>query len=215
MATIASHNQEQPEEGCAEGQKRTFTWGSGSPLTLAKVNDGENPLGVHHAASLRFIEIGGAIHLVIEPRYFFTTDGYNPVGGKKSGRYSVQWGNRESNRTVLRRMLMWPRIVSRGQMEVILRTGGPEPIKVATAPLHGRCPRGILGDAKDIQSLLEGEAAGEVEQDDELDAIAAEHVLVELGADDDQFSGDDSGEEDDVGSEEPLLLENDEQELPF
>lgn len=158
------------------GEERSFSWGKGKPLTLAKVTEGESPLGVHHAAVMRFVGLGGELHLLIEPRYFFTTDGHNPVEGPRAGRYSVKWGSREGNRTVLRRMLMWPRILAAGSSVAALPTGGPEPIQLSFAPRHGRSNQGILGDTKDVQTLLEGEQAGEVWEGDDLERIAAEHI---------------------------------------
>ena len=175
----------------APGQSRTFSWGKGAPLTIAKVTEGEKPLGVHHAASMRFIIVDDEMHLLVEPKYFFTTDGYNPVPGRQAGRYSVQWGNREGNRVVLRRLLMWPRLLAGGPGDVLLRTGGSEQIKVAAAPRFGRTNQGVLGDDKDVQSLLQGTDAGEVlEGEDDLDAVAADHRRGTLAADDEEDSSD-------------------------
>jgi hypothetical protein len=157
------------------GEQRAFSWGRGAPLTLAKVTEGNRRLGVHHAAAMRFICLDAELHLLIEPRYFFTTDGYNPVEGAKAGRYSVQWGSKEGNRTVLRRLLMWPRILAAGSTAVSLRTGGTEVLEVSVTPTHGRSNQGILGDDKDVQSLLEGGEAGEIFETDDLEALAAEH----------------------------------------
>lgn len=169
----------------SNGKKRVFSWGKGAPVTLAKVTSGNSPLGVHHAASMRFIEIGNKLYLLVEPRYVFTTDGFGRVDRKKAGRYSVRWGGREGNYTVLRRTLMWPRILSEGRNEVTLRTGGPESVRVAVMPLGGRSNQGILGDAKDIRYLLQADSAGEVFEDgDELDAVGEEYLHSELDADD-------------------------------
>lgn len=195
-----------------EGEPRTFSWGKGVPLTLAKLSTGDNPLGIHHAASMRFIEIGTQLHLLVEPRYYFTTDGFNRVDAKKSARYSVRWGSRERNRTVLRRALMWPRILSGGNTEARLPTGGPDPVRVSTAPRFGRCNRGILGDEKDVQSLLGAVAAGEVlESTVELDAVVDE---VRTGRVDDSLDDRDQVglESDDLDGGQPL---DHNPELPF
>lgn len=160
----------------SKGETREFSWGKGAKLTLAKITSGGNPLGVHHAARMRFIEIASRLHLLVQPCYFFTTDGINRVERKKAGRYSVRWGGREGNRTVLRRTLMWPRILSRGAHEITLPTGGPEPIKIATTPRYGRSNQGILGDSMDVQGLLEAESAREVSSElDDLDEVAADY----------------------------------------
>lgn len=170
----------------SEGETREFSWGKGPKLTLAKISSGSSPLGVHHAARMRFIDIAGTLHLLVQPCYFFTTDGINRVEKQKAGRYSIQWGGREGNRTVLRRTLMWPRILSQGRLEVALGTGGLEPIKIATTPRFGRSNRGILGDSIDVQGLLEAESAGEIlDELQDLDAVGAEyrHALVQDGLD--------------------------------
>lgn len=160
----------------SEGETRYFSWGRGSKLTLAKITGGSRPLGVHHAARMRFIEIAGRLHLLVQPCYFFTTDGKNRVSARKAGRYSVRWGGREGNRTVLRRTLMWPRILSEGSDEIMLPTGGPEPIRIATTPRYGRCNQGILGDSIDLQHLLEADSVCDVlTEADDLDAIASEY----------------------------------------
>ena len=160
----------------SKGEAREFSWGKGAKLTLAKITSGDSPLGVHHAARMRFIEIAGRLHLLVQPCYFFTTDGINRVAKQKAGRYSVRWGGREGNRTVLRRTLMWPRILSRGAHEIALPAGGPEPIKIATIPRYGRSNQGILGDSMDVQGLLEAESAREVPSElDDLDEVAADY----------------------------------------
>ena len=179
----------------SKGETREFSWGKGPKLTLAKISSGDSPLGVHHAARMRFIEIASRLHLLVQPCYFFTTDGINRVEKQKAGRYSVRWGGREGNRTVLRRTLMWPRILSRGAHEIALPTGGPEPIKIATAPRYGRANQGILGDSMDVQGLLEAESARELPGElDDLDEVAADyrHALNDQNGDGD--SGDVSPE---------------------
>lgn len=160
----------------SRGERREFSWGKGRKLTLAKITSGDNPLGVHHAAKMRFIEIAGRLNLLVQPCYFFTTDGRNRAEKRRVGRYSVKWGGREGNRTVLRRTLMWPRILSRGNREVALRTGGPEPIRISTSPQYGRSNQGILGDSMDIQALLETDLAQEIPgETHDLDAVAADY----------------------------------------
>src|SRR6185503_8999548 len=77
---------------------RLFTWGSGKAVTLAKVSKtGESPLGIHRSARMRFILLGDTPHLLIEPGYFFTSDGVTPLEGRQVGILSVKWGGREGN----------------------------------------------------------------------------------------------------------------------
>lgn len=188
---------------CEDGQRRSFTWGSGRTVTLAKVSEkNARRLGVHHSARMRFIALGGRLHLLIEPGWFFTADGLTPIEGRQVGVFSVRWGGRESNDTVLRHTLMWARLLASGQVGVTLPVGGEVPIRVAPLPVYGRVNLGIYGDTTALDRILEGEGAGEVGTglgDEELDQVAAAHeqgLIPEDGeraadADSDEVRGDD------------------------
>lgn len=186
---------------------RLFTWGKGKPITLAKVShSGSQPLGVHRSARMRFVVVGGRLHLLIEPGWFFTTDGITPLEGKQVGVFSVKWGGREGNDTVLRSMLMWPRLLASGGESIVLPTGG-QPIKVAVVPIHGRCNVGLASDVINLDRVLAGESAGEVLEGDELDFIAAAHRAGSIDTDDETFEIADSDGEADAGDvlEDPEL----------
>jgi hypothetical protein len=168
-----------------DGKPRTFSWGRGRPITLAKVSEtGATPLGVHRSARMRFMELGRKLYLLIEPGYFFTSDGVTPLEGRQVGVLSVKWGGREGNDTVLRQLLMWARLLAAGGSSISLPVGGGASIRIAPVPIHGRSNLGILGDAANVERLLAGEEAGEVvgEADtDDLDMVAVAHARGELG----------------------------------
>ncbi|MGI8496496.1 MAG: toll/interleukin-1 receptor domain-containing protein [Gemmatimonadaceae bacterium] len=166
---------------------RTFQWRAGHTIELAKVSEsGVRPLGIHKSARMRFLELGRKLHLLIEPGYFFTTDGVEPLEGRQVGILSVKWGGREGNDTVLRQTLMWARLLAAGNASIVLPVGGGASITVAPVPVHGRSNLGILGDSVDVQRLLVGEDAGEVAAEGdttgELDLVAAAHERGEIEA---------------------------------
>lgn len=188
-----------------EDEVRRFTWGKGKPITLAKVSrTGATPLGVHRSARMRFIAVGGRLHLLIEPGWFFTTDGATPLEGKQVGIFSVKWGGREGNDTVLRNTLMWARLLASGNEAISLPTGGI-PIKVAVIPLHGRCNVGIASDGVNLEHVLSGESAGEVTDVDELDLVASAHRAGSIESGDEEF---DAADREDLTGNDP----NDDQE---
>lgn len=167
-----------------DGKPRAFSWGRGPTIQLAKVSEtGVRPLGVHKSARMRFMELGRKLHLLIEPGYFFTSDGVTPLEGRQVGVLSVKWGGREGNDTVLRQTLMWARLLAAGGSAIVLPVGGGASITVAPFPIHGRTNLGILGDSTHVQRLLSGEAAGEIATEgdiDDLDIVAAAHERGEL-----------------------------------
>jgi hypothetical protein len=189
---------------------RQFTWGKGKPITLAKVSrSGTAPLGVHRSARMRFIVVGERLYLLIEPGWFFTTDGVTPLDGRQVGVFSVKWGGREGNDTVLRSTLMWSRLLAARGDSIALHTGGA-PIKVAVIPTHGRCNLGIGSDVINLDRVLSGDSAGEISETDELDLVASAHRAGAIEADNDDFRGQaaDDGAEDatDLTSEPELPL---------
>ena len=189
---------------------RRFSWGKGKPITLAKVSrTGATPLGVHRSARMRFLVVGGRLCLLVEPGWFFTSDGITPLEGKQVSVFSVKWGGREGNGTVLRSTLMWTRLLSSGAESIALSTGGI-PIKVDILPLHGRCNVGVANDAINLDRVLFGDTAGELSDVEELDLVASVHRAGSIdAADDEEFSaagGDETTpEESEEFSDDPEL----------
>lgn len=158
-----------------DGKPRHFTWGSGKPVTLAKVSTtGQSPLGIHRSARMRFMMLGEKPHLLIEPGYFFTTDGVTALEGRQVGVLSVKWGGREGNDVVFRQTMMWARLLAVGTPTIELPVGGKEVIAVSPIPIHARASLGVADDGGNIERLLAGEMSGEmsVDGDDDLDAAA-------------------------------------------
>lgn len=158
---------------------RMFRWGgSGRSRTLAKMVTGAagDQFGVHHAAKIRFINLGGSAYLLLQPGWTFTTDGVNPLPGKQLGVLSMRWGGKERNAAVLRNTLMWGLVLSSGGSEIAMNVGSEE-VKVAAVPAHSTLRAGIATDSIQLAGILGGEGAGEtiaadVEVADELDGVA-------------------------------------------
>ena len=192
-------------------QPRRFTWGKGKPITLAKVaGEAEKRLGVHRSAHMRFLQLERRLHLLIEPGWFFTTDGVTPLQGRQVGIFSVKWGGREGNDTVLRQTLMWARLIASSPDQIVVDSGGSTSIRIATVPIYGRVNLGLAYDTLGLDHLLAGQAAGEVVDDvDELDLVAAAHRAGSIDGEGDDFS---SAADDVVDSPDEDSLEP---ELPF
>lgn len=145
------------------GKPRTFRWSSRARAkTLAKVatrTDGSQ-FGVHQAARMRFINLGDA-YLLIEPGWFFTTDGLTPLEGRQVGILSTRFGGRERNQAVLRNLLMWGLLLSQGQQTIDIALGA-ETLVLDAVPAHARVIIGVDGDTMKLERVLGGDGAGEV-----------------------------------------------------
>jgi hypothetical protein len=170
---------------------RQFRWGqAGRPRTLAKMVTGSTgePFGVHHAAQLRFINLGGYAFLLIQPGWTFTSDGASPLPGKQRGMLSMRWGGRERNAAVLRNILMWALVLSKGQPEIVFDLG-PETMRVSATPAHSQLNVGVRDDSLQLSKILGGDGAGETEDPgdaDELDRVA---TLRDVPAEPDALEG--------------------------
>lgn len=198
-------------------QPRLFTWGTrGMPRRqLAKVlpqPDGSE-LGVHYAAQMRFIALGGDrdLYLMIEPGWIFTSDGVRPLEGSQVGILSTKWGGKELNATILRHVLMWGLVLAGGGVEIEVDCGGGTPLVLGTVPAHTRMSVGIAGDQIRLDRILGGDGAGEVfAADEELDAVAALRTVRAISEDDDA-----DGQFGDGDAEDMLDTLQAEEELPF
>jgi hypothetical protein len=132
-----------------KGRPRLFRWGrAGRPRTLAKIVTGSTgePFGVHHAAQMRFIGLGGQAFLLIQPGWTFTSDGASPLPGRQRGMLSMRWGGRERNAAVLRNILMCALVLSKGRPEIMFDLG-PEAMRVSTTPAHSQLHVGVRDDS--------------------------------------------------------------------
>lgn len=161
------------------GRPRTFRWGaSGRMRTLAKMVTGSTgeQFGVHHACRIRFINLGGAAFLLLQPGWTFTSDGANALPGKQLGMLSMRWGGKERNAAVLRNTLMWGLVLSAGKAEIVLEVGSSD-LRVAAVPAHSGLNVGIRTDSIQLAGILGGAGGGETGPaetvtGDELDGIA-------------------------------------------
>lgn len=171
-------------------QVRKFSWGpSGRGRTLAKIvsaADGSS-FGVHHAAKLRFVILGGTPFLLIQPGWYFTKDGSSPLDGATMGVLSMRWGGRERNAAVLRNVLMWGLLLANRQPSIQLELGS-DSLVIGAVPAHSQIAVSVGEDSVRLDRILGGgDHAGEVgdggedssEGDDEIDRIAN---LKDIGA---------------------------------
>lgn len=134
------------------------------------VPDSNDSFWVHHAAYIKFRQLGDRLFIVVEPTYLFTTDGNSPFDGRKMGRMVMMWGGRERNPSVLRNLLFWGRIISKGCDQVEIHTGG-ESILASSIPASALMNVGIEGDSIRIKALVDS-----VEKDLDDAAKATEFV---------------------------------------
>jgi hypothetical protein len=167
---------------------RAFRWHrTARQRTLAKMQERPNgePFGVHYSARMRFIHLGEELYLLIDPGWVFTSDGITPLSGKKVTRLSTAWGGRERNAAILRNVLMWSILISRGQPDLTVDLG-MESIVLDTMPAQAAMRVGLPGDIVRLDTLIGGGGGGEFAPDiadAELDAIGALQIAGALGQD--------------------------------
>ena len=129
-----------------------------------------NTFWVHHAARIRFKRLGDRFFLMIEPTYFFTTDGETPFAGQKMGKMVMMWAGRQKNPDILRNFVFWAKTIAKGTRQLRIETGA-EPILVSGVPALAIANVGIASDHIRIGSLLTME-------DNELDQVAQDVEVV-------------------------------------
>jgi hypothetical protein len=125
---------------------------------------------VHHAARIRFKRLGDRFFLMIEPTYFFTTDGETAFAGQKMGRMVMMWAGRQKNPDILRNFVFWAKTIAKGNQQLRIDTGA-EPIVVSGIPALAIASVGIASDHVRIGSLLNM-------ADKELDDVAHDVEVV-------------------------------------
>lgn len=146
-----------------DGQARTFRWSATSrERTLAKMKARPNgtTFGVHMSAEMRFLTIGARLFLLVEPGWLFTSDGMMPLQGPEVGRFSTMWNGPERNATVLRNVLMWGLLLSKGTSRIEIGLG-PTAVVVQSVPAHTQVKAGLDGDSIRLDRILGGDGAGE------------------------------------------------------
>jgi hypothetical protein len=175
----------------SKNEVRTFRWGpsSGRGRTLAKMvstADGTQ-FGVHHAAKLRMIVLGRAPFLLVQPGWYFTTDGVLPLEGSAMGVLSTRWGGRERNASVLRNVLMWGLLLANRKQSIQFDLGS-DALTIGPVPAHSQISVSVSEDSVRLDRILgggdhAGEVGGGLDEEavveDEIDQIAR---LKEVGA---------------------------------
>jgi hypothetical protein len=107
---------------------------------------------------------------MIEPTYFFTTDGETGFTGQKMGRMVLMWAGRQKNADVLRNLVFWTKTIAKGTDRLHIETGAT-PIVVSGIPALAVTNVGIPSDHIRIGSLLSM-------ADRELDDVAQDVEVV-------------------------------------
>ncbi|MCA9627287.1 MAG: toll/interleukin-1 receptor domain-containing protein [Myxococcales bacterium] len=129
-------------------------WGAGTKRTVVRApNKGTSGSWIHHAAELRFETIGSSVFLSVNPTYVFTTDGRTPVPRDAIRPLAAQWGGRERNGTILRHVLMWADVVTKGK-KVCQILAGDQHIEITRLPATVETPVGLAGDRVRVKALL-------------------------------------------------------------
>jgi hypothetical protein len=140
-------------------------------VAAKKTNPTDNStFWVHHAARIRFRRLGDRFFLMIEPTYFFTTDGETAFAGQKMGRMVMMWAGRQKNPDILRNFVFWAKTIANGRERLQIETGG-QPIVVSGIPALAIANVGIASDHIRIRSLLSI-------ADKELDEVAQDVEIV-------------------------------------
>lgn len=156
-----------------DGTTRIWQNGKDRPREVAakKTNPTDNStFWVHHAARIRFKRLGDRFFLMIEPTYFFTTDGETAFAGQKMGRMVMMWAGRQKNADILRNFVFWAKTIAKDSRQLRIHTGG-ESIVVSGVPALAVANVGIASDHVRVGSLL-GMA------DTELDEVAQDVQVV-------------------------------------
>jgi TIR domain-containing protein len=156
-----------------DGTTRTWRNGRDRPREVAakKINPADGTaFWVHHAARIRFKRLGDRFFLMIEPTYFFTTEGETPFAGQKMGRMVIMWAGRQKNADILRNFVFWAKTIAKGNRQLHIETGA-EPIIVSGVPALAVANVGIASDHIRIGSLL-------AIADQELDEVAKDVEVV-------------------------------------
>lgn len=130
-------------------------WGVGVRRTVVRMPDpGSGGYWVHQAARLRFETIGPGLCLSIEPSYVFTTDGATLAPADVTGPLAMMWGGRERNGAILRHVLMWCDVLTRGRRVASIPAGDQE-IVISRLPATVEAPVSVVDDHVRMRSLLE------------------------------------------------------------
>jgi hypothetical protein len=109
--------------------------------------------GIH----ANFVLLPSGLFLRIEPTWLLTKpDGKAARGGRRVGPILSHWLNQERNGQILRSLRFWSLVLSRGENEIVIRTG-QEPIRIGLVQDSGYMWGGILGDQMDYDSLMKTE----------------------------------------------------------
>jgi hypothetical protein len=161
-----------------DGTTREWRNGKDRPREVAakKTNSSNgSTFWVHHAARIKFKRLGDRFFLMIEPTYFFTTDGEHAFGGQEMGKMVMMWGGRQKNSDILRNFVFWAKVIAKNGRQMKIETSGP-PILLSAIPAMAVSNVGIESDHVRVGPLMNTieDELDEVAQ--EVDGVPAEEV---------------------------------------
>lgn len=130
-------------------------WGAGTQKTVVKAPEPDSAQNwVHHAARLQFETIDTSVFLSVDPTYVFTVDGWKPVPEEAVRPLAMMWGGRERNGAILRNVLLWADVVTKGQ-KVRAIAVGDQVLEISRLPTTVEAPIGLATDRVQVRALLE------------------------------------------------------------
>ena len=105
----------------------------------------------HLAAYMRFHDLGGELHLLVNPTWTFTRDGRQPLSQLEMTRQTVKKTFRQSNGVVINDCRFWMSYMADMKTELVIPAGAAGDklagaVRVSLVPLTVQLPRGITGD---------------------------------------------------------------------
>lgn len=129
-------------------------WGAGTQRTIVRApSKGLKGNWIHHASFLRFETIGTSVFLSINPTYAFTVDGWKPVSSADIPGLASQWGGRERNGAILRSILLWADVVTKGKRSYAIHFGD-QCLEFSRLPATVEAPVSIVRDQVQVKALL-------------------------------------------------------------
>ncbi|MFT3840765.1 MAG: toll/interleukin-1 receptor domain-containing protein [Myxococcaceae bacterium] len=136
------------------GKSVQLKWGSGTKRTVVRAPDKEKGgYWVHQGAKFAFETLGSRLFLSVEPCWVFTTDGYKSIRKQDIGPLAMQWGGKERNGAIVRHVLMWSDVLTKGHRTGHLETGD-KPVVIGRLPATVGMGVGIADDQVTIHALL-------------------------------------------------------------
>lgn len=165
------------------GGPRSITWPAGRRTATRAVakptadsKTGEVRFWLHHSAGIRFLQLGPAYVLQIEPSYVLSSNGTDLLTGPRVGKTINRWMLRERNLQIFRHVMFWRWTLASAPAAI---ETGAAPLRIADAPLDFTLRVGISNDHADLRRGLDaadGDYDPVADMTDDDDGILAEET---------------------------------------